>query len=76
MTTTVAVRVFRVKAYELECSARAIDGGRFAPVLVATRLAWPSRPRSIEVARGNHVDEESAIAAAHARGIEWIACFG
>lgn len=76
MTTTMAIEVFRVKAYNLECSARAIDGGRFAPVLVATRQAWPSRPRSIDVARGNHADEESAIAAARAKGIEWVACFG
>lgn len=76
MTTTTMAQVFRVKAYDLECSARAIDGGRFAPVLVATRHAWPSRPRTIDVARGNHADEESAVAAARSKGIEWIACFG
>lgn len=76
MTTTKAVQVFRVEAYDLECSARGMDGGRFAPVLVATRQAWPRRPRSIDVGRGCHSDEASAIRSAHSKGIEWIANFG
>jgi hypothetical protein len=76
MTITTAVQLFQVNAYDLECSARGVDVGKFAPVLVAKRQAWPSRPRLIHVARGSHDDAESAIRAAHSRGIEWVAHFG
>ncbi len=76
MKPTKPVQRFVVDAYELECSARGLDGGKFAPVLVATKQVWPSRPRVIDVSRGDHADEASAVGAARSRGIEWIAHFG
>ena len=76
MTTETAVQVFQSATYDLECSARGLDGGKYAPVLVAKKQAWPSRPRLIDVARGDHDDETSAINAAHSKGIEWVNYFG
>lgn len=73
---TTAVQFFRVDAYDLECSARILDRGKYAPVLVAKKQVWPSRARVIDVARGDHHDEASAIRAAHSRGIEWVNYFG
>jgi hypothetical protein len=76
MTTTTESKVLAFQTYALECSARGMDGGKFAPVLVVTKQLWPSRPRKIEVARGNYADEGSAILAAHRAGIEWVTNFG
>ena len=69
-------KVILHKSYELHCSATVTDSGRFAPVLVIAKQAWPSRPRSIEVPRGGFPNEESAIEAAHLCGVAWVSNFG
>lgn len=71
-----AMKVIRHKDYDLHCSARVVDSGKFAPVLMVSKQVWPSRPRTIEVPRGDHANEETAIAAAHAQGIEWVLNYG
>jgi hypothetical protein len=68
--------VIRHKDYDLHCSARQVDSGKYAPVLVVSRLAWPSRPRSIAVERGDHASPETAIEAARLQGVEWVAHYG
>ena len=72
----IATQTFRVANYELTCSARPTDNGRFEPELVISKQTWPSRPRTIDVRRGAHVTAEVAIEAARAQGVEWIANFG
>lgn len=71
-----ASRVFRHENYELHCSASAADSGRFVPAVVVTKQIWPTRPRNIAVRSGHYPSEESAIEAARAQGIEWIASYG
>lgn len=60
----------------MTCSANADDGGRFVPVLVVAKQAWPHRPRTIEVPRGEYLSEALAIDAAHRRGVEWVRDYG
>lgn len=72
----IETQTFRLNDYELTCSAHATDNGRFEPVLVISKSAWPSRPRTIAVQRGAHPSAELAIAAAHAQGIEWVRNYG
>ena len=69
-------RIFRHQDYELVCSAKPVDSGRYAPVLIVSKQVWPTRPREIAVQRGVHTSAETAIDAAHAQGIEWIANYG
>ncbi len=69
-------KVFRHQNYEVLCSASPGDSGKYVPRLVVSKQAWPTRPRIIAVARGDHLNEETAIDAAHAQGIEWIANYG
>jgi hypothetical protein len=71
-----ATQVFRLRDYELVCSAKPVDSGKFEPVLVITRNVWPSRPRNIAMRRGDHHTEQVAIESAHAQGLEWIANYG
>ncbi|MEP7295287.1 MAG: hypothetical protein ABI702_03800 [Burkholderiales bacterium] len=71
-----ATQTFRHLDYELVCSAKAIDSGRFAPVLIVSKQVWPTRPREIAVQRGEHMTEQTAIDAAHAQGIEWVTNYG
>jgi hypothetical protein len=72
----IATQIFRIKDYELSCSASASDNGRFEPALVISKLAWPSRPRTIAVRRGAHPTSEMAIEAARVAGVEWVRDFG
>jgi hypothetical protein len=69
-------QTFRLRDYELACSARAIDNGRFEPTLIVTRNVWPSRPRTIAMQRGDFQSVASAIESARAQGIEWVANYG
>ncbi|MES2187401.1 MAG: hypothetical protein V4505_22820 [Pseudomonadota bacterium] len=62
--------------YQLSCSVRVLANGRFLPELVITRDAWPSRPRSIAMEKGDFAVEYEAIEAARLWGIEWIANYG
>lgn len=71
-----AIRIVRQQAYELTCSAKAVDGGKFAPTLVLCKQSWPRRPRVIDVPRGEYVSEEDAIDAAQSRGLKWIQHYG
>lgn len=58
------------------CSAKAVDSGKFAPILVVSKQVWPTRPREIAVQRGDHLTEETAIDAAYSQGLEWIQNYG
>ncbi len=71
-----ATKTFKHQGYELLCTARPVDGGRFAPALVVCKQVWPSRPRVIAIERGDYPTEDAAIAAAHVQGIEWILNYG
>jgi hypothetical protein len=71
-----ATRIVRHQAYELVCSAKPVDGGKFAPALVLSKQVWPRRPRVIAVPRGEYLTEEFAIDAAYAQGVEWIQNYG
>ncbi len=72
----IETQTFRLKDYELTCSAQASDNGEFEPALVITRNTWPSRPRTIAVRRGAHPTAEVAIESARAQGIQWVTDFG
>lgn len=69
-------RIFRHRDYELQCSARPVDNGRFAPNLTVCKQVWPTRPRAIAVQRGEHLTPETAIDAAYTQGVEWIKNYG
>ena len=71
-----ASKIYRHHDYELHCSAKAVDGGKFAPILVLSKQAWPRRPREIAMRRGDFPTEEVAIEAAYAQGLEWIGNYG
>lgn len=73
MATT---KIFRHRDYELQCTAKLADNGRYAPALVVCKQVWPTRPREIAVPRGDHATEDHAIDAAYAQGIEWIRNYG
>lgn len=69
-------KIFRHQNYELICSAKAVDSGRFAPTLVVSKQIWPTRPREIAVERGDYLTADAAIDAAHSQGIAWISNYG
>ena len=71
-----ATQTFRLREYDLTCSATANDSGSFEPALVISKASWPSRPRNIAVVRGAHQSADIAIEFAHAQGVEWVANFG
>ena len=64
------------RGYDLVCHAKAVDGGRFVPTLVLSKQVWPTRPRRIDVPRGDHKTPQTAIEAAHAKGVEWVGNYG
>jgi hypothetical protein len=72
----ITTQTFRLKDYELVCSAHPSATGRFEPALVILKLVWPSRPRTIAVRRGAHPSADVAIQAARAQGEEWVANYG
>ena len=65
-------QVFRWQNYTMLCTAKDAGVGRFAPSLVVSRLAWPTRPREVAVAPGHYTSEDTAIDAARAEGLLWI----
>jgi len=69
-------RVFTWQNWELLCSAKAVEAGRFAPGLTISKQVWPSRPREIAVPRGQHTSTDTAIDAAYTSGVEWIRNYG
>jgi hypothetical protein len=71
-----AARTFRHQGYDLLCSSKAIDNGKFAPTLIVCKAVWPTRPRIIAVDRGDHPTEQIAIDAAHTKGVEWVVNYG
>jgi len=71
-----AAQTFRHTDYALQCSAKALDNGWFAPVLVVNKQVWPSRPRTIAVTCGERLSEEDAIESARAQGVEWVRNYG
>lgn len=71
-----ASKLFQHKDYELLCSAKAVDGGKFAPNAVASKRVWPTRPRDIAMRHGDYPTEEAAIEAAHGQAVEWVQNYG
>lgn len=71
-----ATKTFRHQGYDLLCSTRATDSGKFAPTLIVCKQIWPTRPRIIAIDRGDYLSEDTAIDAAYAKGVEWIRNFG
>jgi len=41
-----------------------------------SKQIWPTRPRAIEVPRGDYDSPQTAIEAAHAKGVEWVQHYG
>jgi len=39
-------------------------------------LVWPTPPRTIDVGSGDYGAQETAMLAAHAKGIEWLENYG
>lgn len=72
----IETQTFKLRDYELLCSAKASDNGLFEPSLVISKQVWPSRPRTIAMRRGAHPSVEVAIAAAREQGEEWVLNFG
>lgn len=71
-----ATKTFRHQDYELICSAKPIDSGKFVPTLIVSKQVWPTRPRVIAMEKADYLNEETAIAAAYSQGIEWVQNFG
>jgi len=71
-----ATKTFRHQDYELICSAKVIDSGKFVPTLIVSKQVWPTRPRVIAVQKADYESEEVAIDAAYSQGIEWVQNFG
>jgi hypothetical protein len=66
---------FHHAKFQLVCGARPLQRGRFAPTLVISRQAWPTRPRSIDMSPASYPSEHTAIGAAYAHGLSWIDSF-
>lgn len=71
-----AQKTFSHQDYELVCSARAVEGGRFAAALTISKQVWPSRSREIAVEKALYESEDAAIDAAHLCGLAWIRDYG
>ena len=71
-----STRIVKWQNYEMLCSALPLDAGRFAPELVVQKQVWPTRPRKIDVPRGQHASADAAIDAAYAQGLAWIRDYG
>ena len=56
-----AIKTFRHQDYELQCSAKAVDSGKFVPTLIVLKQVWPTRPRVIAMQRADYESEETAI---------------
>ena len=69
-------RIVRHHDYEMTCSAIVQDSGRFVPGLTVCKQVWPTRPRTIEMRRGDFTTEETALDAAQSQGIDWIRDYG
>lgn len=69
-------QTFQHQNYELRCSARSLDGGRFQPHVVVCKQVWQSRPRDIALERGSFDNEHEAIEAAKEAGLLWIENYG
>jgi cytosine/adenosine deaminase-related metal-dependent hydrolase len=67
---------FHHHAYQMACSARALDNGRFVSELTITKDVWPTRPRRIAIDGPDHETAAAAIEHARACGLKWIADYG
>ena len=72
----VSTQIYRLKDYDLACSAQTCDGGKFEPSLVISRHIWASRPRMIAMRRGAHLTAHAAIESASVQGVEWVTNYG
>ena len=62
--------------YELLCTVMQVNGGRFAPNVVATAKTWPHRPRTLHIQPYAFDTEVEAFAAGRIQGISWVTVFG
>ena len=69
-------KTFKHQAYDFQCSAKPLGNGSFAPNLVVSKQAWPSRPRTIALRCDGPLTAEAAIDSAYAQGVEWVANYG
>ena len=67
---------FEHREYDLVCSLTALDGGKYAPAVVATPKAWPRRPRSLAIRPATFDTEDEALAAARAQATAWVDNYG
>jgi hypothetical protein len=75
-STMANTKIIRHHDYELQCSTRALDNGRFAPLLVICKQSWPRRPRTIAVQQEDCPTEDLALLSAHRQGVEWVSNYG
>jgi hypothetical protein len=62
--------------YDIVCSVREVDVGKFAPAVVATAKAWPSRPRTLHIRPHAFDTAAEALAAARTQAITWVEHYG
>lgn len=70
------ILTFQHQNYELHCSAKQLDSGRFQPHVIVCKQVWQSRPRDIALERASYPTEHEAIEAAKAGGLLWIENYG
>jgi hypothetical protein len=68
--------MFEHRDYDLACSVSVLDGGKYAPVVVATAKAWPRRARSLAIRPATFDTEDEALAAARAQATAWVDNYG
>lgn len=72
----VTTQTFQHQNYELQCSAKQLEGGRFQPHVVISKQVWPTRGRDIALERASYANEQEAIEAARTGGLQWIENYG
>jgi len=68
----IKTEIYAHNGCQLTCTAVADDNGKFEVAVVASRVAWPSRPRVIAVERVRYVSIEAALESGRRLGIKWV----
>ena len=68
--------IFEHREYDLACSVTVLDGGKYAPAVVATAKAWPRRARCLAMGPATFDTEDEALAAARAQATAWVDNYG
>lgn len=69
-------QTFHHGQYNLICSALACDNGMFRAAVVASKTAWPSRPRTLALRIDRHATAQVAIESARNQAQEWVRSYG